>query len=66
MELNNLPDTRIMVPMTTDEKQALQKWASQECRGVKQQIRHIIRIQLTERGLLSTPTDPATPSPTAG
>jgi len=52
MELNNLPDTRIMVSMTTNEKQALQQWASQECRGIKQQIRHIIRTELEQRGLL--------------
>jgi len=45
--------------MTTDEKQALQKWASEECRGAKQQIRHIIRAELLKRGLLPAVTQSA-------
>lgn len=57
--MKQLPNTRITVPMTSEEKTALQTWATQECRGTREQLRYVLRSALQQRGLL--PQQTATP-----
>lgn len=54
IKVDQLPNTRITIPITVEEKEAFAEWATNECRGTKQQIRFVLRDALIQRGFLST------------
>lgn len=43
---------RITVFIEEDERVALEKWAAQEMRGLRDQIRFVLREVIQQRGLL--------------
>jgi hypothetical protein len=61
--------TRISIPLTVNEREALRILARQELRDPREQVRHLLQRALAERGILpttnNTSTLTATPQPEA-
>jgi hypothetical protein len=54
--------TRISVPLSHEEREALYRSATEDMRGLREQARWLLRHELERRGFLH-PTDDPTPHP---
>lgn len=53
VNMNELPNTKIVVPLTIEERLGLTQLANQECRGAQEQLRFILRRELLQYGLIT-------------
>ena len=49
-----IPDTRIVVPLTVEEREGLVRLAADQCRGAREQLRYMLRQELTNVGIIES------------